>query len=348
MRVLVLYEELAWYLINCLNQLADEHACEVLVICKKPNVVAPFQFRFVHPRVRIVEREGFTESELAEEVKKFDPQGILIGGWIHKPYLKLLKELKRTTVIAFDNQWTGSLKQRMGTVYFKATLKPYIQYAFVAGQPQAEFARHLGFSNNHIADGVYCCDHALFDGYYNQHKNVKESHWPKRFLYVGRYAEEKGVREMWDAFIEWQNERPNEWELWCLGKGEVQPPIHPKIKHFGFLQPEEQEEIIRNTGIFILPSTFEPWGVVVQEYAAAGFPILCTDTVGAASAFVEEGRNGFLLRSGDKKQLKEKMNIFSTLDQADLTGMSRHSAHLAAKVTPGSWAENLMKMLSNE
>ena len=89
--------------------------------------------------------------------------------------------------------------------------------------------------------GMYSADYDIFHSYYEQFKQQKENHFPKRFIFVGRYVELKGVREIWDAFIRLQKETPNEWELWCLGKGDLDNefPVHEKIKNFGFQQPEE-------------------------------------------------------------------------------------------------------------
>ena len=109
---------------------------------------------------------------------------------------------------------------------------------------------------------------------------TRKKNFPKRFLYVGRYYDFKGVKTLWDAFIQLQVENPNDWELWCLGNGDLEPLEHPKIKHLGFMQPEDLDKIISETGIFILPSLFEPWGVVVQEYAAAGYPLILSNQIG--------------------------------------------------------------------
>lgn len=345
MKILVLYEELAWYFINCMNTVAATYNCEVLIICKASNDNAPFNFHYVHPKISIKTREQFTYEELLGECKRFAPTGIFTGGWSYKPYLKLIKELKpATSVIGFDNHWTGTLKQKFGSLYFKWKLKPLFDFAFVPGTPQFEFAEHLGFDGKHIAKGVYCCDHALFTKYFQANEPQKAKSFPKRFLYVGRYASEKGVKDLWSTFIEWQNEKPNEWELWCAGKGELTCPPHPKIKHFGFVQPNQLGTITKDTGVFILPSTFEPWGVVVHEYAAAGFPLLCSSKIGAAETFLENGKNGYVFEAGDREQLKEKMNTFSTLNEQALLAMSRKSAELSARVTPEKWAADFAKM----
>lgn len=343
MKILVLYEELALYLINGFNVLADKSNAEVLIISKKINEIAPFKFDGIHKNITIKEREGFQEEALVSLCEKFKPDLVFLGGWIHKPYLKIVKALRQKTIIAFDNQWKGNLRQVAGCLYFKLTLKKYISNAFVAGNKQAEFARHLGFPADKIAKGLYCCDFGLFSSYAKL-KTAAEAKLPKRFLFVGRYAKEKGIEDLWTAFIQVQNENPSEWELWCLGKGDIPPVQHPKIRHFGFLQPAEMADIIKNTGVFVLPSSFEPWGVVVHEYTSAGFPILVSDQVGANDLFLSDNINGFAFKAGNISQLKEKLNKFTSKPDTELRIMSQKSFELASKLTPQIWADKLLKL----
>jgi glycosyltransferase involved in cell wall biosynthesis len=342
MKILVLYEELALYLINGFNVLAESNNAEILIISKRINAVAPFRFDYIHKNVVIEEREGFSEEKLLSMCKEFKPDLVFLGGWIHKPYLKIVKKLKQRTVIAFDNQWRGDLRQRLGCLYFKLTLKKYISNAFVAGKKQADFAKHLGFADDKITTGLYCCDFGWFSSF-AELKTSNAAVIPKCFLFVGRYAKEKGIEELWNAFIELQKENPSDWELWCLGKGDIAPVQHPKIKHFGFLQPSEMENIIRNTGVFVLPSSFEPWGVVVHEYASAGFPILCSDQVGANDMFLIDNINGFVFKAGNSVELKGKLNKFTSMPVEELARMARQSYALASKLTPQIWAGKLLK-----
>jgi len=341
MKILVLYEELALYLINGFNELASKSDCEILIISKKINSVAPFKFDNLHKNITIKEREGFSEEQLMDLSKKFKPNLVFLGGWIHKPYLKIIKALQSKTIIAFDNQWQGNLRQILGSFYFRFTLKKYIHHAFVPGTQQAGFATKLGFKENEITKGLYCCDFDLFSSYA---KFKTEGTIPKRFLFVGRYAKEKGIEDLWKAFIEVQNEKPSEWELWCLGKGEIQAVQHPKIRHFGFLQPSEMDDIIKNTGVFVLPSSFEPWGVVVHEYASAGFPLLCSDKVGANDMFLSDNINGFVFNAGNISQLKEKLNKFTHMSNIELNGMAKKSFELASGLTTKKWADKLKKI----
>ena len=347
MRFLVLYEELATYFLNCLNHMAESSDCTILVYMKKVNSVAPFKFDKTHSNVQILEREQFTDEEIVSAIKNFNPDFTYLSGWIHKPYIQYIKQLKlRSVIIGLDNQYTGSLKQRLGAIYFRSFLKPYIKAAFVPGKSQFQFAQKLGFSDQHISMNVYCCDHDLYSGYYLKTKEEKKKKFPKRFLFVGRYVPEKGIDMLWETFIEIQKEQANPWELWCIGNGSLTPAIHPQIKHLGFVQPHDFLPIIKETGVFVLPSAFEPWGVVVHEFASAGYPIICSNKVGAAEQFVLPNKNGFIIAANDKTELKNALKKIVSLSDAELLQMGEQSFGSAKQITPEIWKQSLLKLVN--
>jgi glycosyltransferase involved in cell wall biosynthesis len=51
--------------------------------------------------------------------------------------------------------------------------------------------------------------------------------------------------------------------------------------------------------VFALLSTHEPWGVVVNEAAASGLPLLLSNRVGAAYDLLRDGENGVVVPAGD-------------------------------------------------
>ena len=73
-----------------------------------------------------------------------------------------------------------------------------------------------------------------------------------------------------------------------------------RLELLGDLQPWERVfELYAAADVFALLSTHEPWGVVVNEAAAFGLPLVLSDRVGAAYDLLVDGENGALVPAGD-------------------------------------------------
>jgi glycosyltransferase involved in cell wall biosynthesis len=343
MTFLFLYTEIADYFLACCNQLSVNG--EVHIVRWPVNKEAPFQFQ-ENKTLKIYSKADYSYTQLYELVTSINPDVIICSGWIDKDYLKITKTYFRKipTIMSCDTHWRGDLKQRLAMIISRFTLLKTFSHAWVPGKVQKQYVLNLGFKEKNIETGFYSCDLMRFEEIYQNQKIQKQTHFPKRFLYVGRYYDFKGIKELWQAFIELQSEEPNEWELWCLGIGDIEAVEHPKIKHFGFVQPKDLSAIALQCGVFVLPSRFEPWGVVVHEFAASGFPLLLSSEVGAKEQFLQQGKNGFEFEvqsvSGIKLALKK---IINTSD-GNLVEMSRQSNSIAKAITPQIWVDSLMKM----
>ncbi len=349
-KILFLYTELAGYFLACVSELQKQYDAEVHVVRYPVNDEAPFVFS-PGSSVFFYEREKYNYRLLQELAVSISPDCIYCSGWIDRDYVRVCKSFgkKIPVVLALDNQWKGSLRQHLASLFFRPYIQKIYTHVWIPGSPQDGYASRLGFGPSNIMYGVYSIAHSAFNGYYTLNRELKESRFPKKFLYVGRYLDFKGVRDLWHAFIELQYEMPNSWELWCAGTGPLEKdfPVHPQVKNLGFVQPSDIGRIIAQTGVFVLPSHFEPWGVVVHEFAAAGMPLLCSSEVGAVSHFLRDGDNGFVFKSGDVRGLKRVLRKIVTLPVAELSAMGRKSTELAASHTPGMWAEKIMALCAN-
>ena len=66
--------------------------------------------------------------------------------------------------------------------------------------------------------------------------------------------------------------------------------------HFaGHVPPPQMPSLYTAADVYALVSTYEPFGVAVREAAAAGLPIVCTKTAGAAGDVAIDGRNALLV-----------------------------------------------------
>ena len=346
-KIVFLYSELAAYFLACIEELLKRPGIEVHIIRWPVNKEAPFRFSFPE-NVKIYSRNEFDSAEaLARKVDAIGPSAIYCSGWVDKGYLSVCKAYKNKipVIVGFDNQWKGTLKQRIATFISPFKILNHFSHCWVPGAPQEEYAVRLGFKKDKVLTGFYCCDHDFFHQQYLANADEKKEKFPKRFIYIGRYYDFKGITDLWEAFIELQEEQPNDWELWCLGTGDIAPVEHPKIMHFGFVQPAELPKFIKGAGVFVLPSHFEPWGVVVHEFAAAGFPLICSDEVGACSAFVQNDFNGYIYHAGNKKALKETLRKMMGLEQEQLITMAERSVEKAKLITPATWTKQLISLL---
>jgi glycosyltransferase involved in cell wall biosynthesis len=67
----------------------------------------------------------------------------------------------------------------------------------------------------------------------------------------------------------------------------------------GGLSQEQLAQRYVDADVFALLSRQETWGVVVNEAAASGLPLVLSDRVGAAYDLLRDGENGFLVPSDD-------------------------------------------------
>ncbi|MFI5218786.1 MAG: glycosyltransferase family 4 protein, partial [Bacteroidia bacterium] len=239
-------------------------------------------------------------------------------------------------------------KQNIARMLGPLVLKKYFSGCWVSGMPQRVYAKKLGFKEEEICEGMYSANFDFFHSQYNKNILSKQKSFPKIILYVGRYAELKGVDELWKAFVHFQEKNPCDWELWCIGKGDLISvfPKHDKIKNFGFVQPHDMNQYISKGGIFILPAHYEHWGVVVHEFAAAGFPLICSHTTSAATAFLKDNYNGFYHEPQNVNSLVDAFDKISNLTNEELNAMGERSAQLAKQMTPEIWGSLVWRFIT--
>ena len=343
-RALILYRELAGYVMTSLRHLAEHCSTEVDIIAYPVNAEAPFAFE-ESPGLRILRRSEYPAERIIDLITERNYSVIVCGGWIDADYLKAVQHSKHIPrVLAFDKQWLGSLKDLAVAIRNRVFFKTHFEYAFVPGEEQVRFARKMGFGARQIVTGVYACDIDLFTEVFRKRRSGSSV---RKLWYAGRYIPQKGLDTLWEAIVPLLDEASGEWELHCIGTGSdfAQRILHPKIVHHGFVQPDDLRELITDGEVFVLPSLFEPWGVVVHEFATAGYAMVLTDKVGARTAFLEEGRNGYTVPAGDASTLREALSKLMACDRATLQAMGEHSHQLANTITPGTYARAVVSMM---
>src|SRR5207249_1328427 len=79
--------------------------------------------------------------------------------------------------------------------------------------------------------------------------------------------------------------------------------IAANVRFLGFRNQSQLPAVYRAADVLVLPSEYEPFGVVVNEAMLCGRPVIVSDRVGARFDLVESGRTGFVYPCGDVEEL---------------------------------------------
>lgn len=79
--------------------------------------------------------------------------------------------------------------------------------------------------------------------------------------------------------------------------------IEDRVRFLGFVNQSELPAVYRAADVFVLPSDYEPFGVVVNEAMLCGCAVVVSDRVGARYDLVRPGETGLVFPCGDRDAL---------------------------------------------
>ena len=132
------------------------------------------------------------------------------------------------------------------------------------------------------------------------------------FLFVGRLEPEKGIAVLLEAFALAFAKRGNV-RLLIAGDGMLRGMVETaaarseRVHWAGRLTGEALLEAYAAADVLVLPSVFEPWGLVVNEAMAAGLPIIASERVGCVDDLVVDGKPGVVTGADNPVPLAKAM-----------------------------------------
>jgi glycosyltransferase involved in cell wall biosynthesis len=270
------------------------------------------------------------------ELDRFDPDIVLLGGWNQPAFwsgLRWARRHDRPVVL-----WVESTlhDERSGSVVLERLKRRAVAAAtgfLVPGRAAREYVESLGVARDRIVIAPNAVDLTIFgqDG-------ARPAHDDCTFLYVGRLAPEKGVDVLLDAF----DDVPG--TLLLAGSGpqeeELRQRANGRVQFLGQIAREDLPALYGRADCFVLPSRSEPWGMVLNEAAAAGLPLVATEAAGGAHDLIEEGVNGYRVPVDDPGALAEALRRVARSAEWRAAAGQR-SRELTEGYTGEVWAERV-------
>ncbi|MBF0193032.1 MAG: glycosyltransferase family 4 protein [Magnetococcales bacterium] len=175
----------------------------------------------------------------------------------------------------------------------------------------------------------------------------------KIVLFVGRLIDAKRPLDLLNAYLKLQNKIRQNCHLVFVGDGPLAGQITAKLKKGDLVHilgwVSDYAKLIRimaSADIFVLPSSYEPWGTVVNEAMICGLPVVASGSVGAASEMIENGKNGYIYPTADISYLA--LLLEEILQKTDLAKLSLAAQNTAKKYNHEFATESLRKAVTNK
>lgn len=305
------------------------------------NLYVPEQIKGVtyHPR-SVLNLGG-----LLNLLNSKNPQIVYVSGWMDRGYISALRAFRKNypikVVAGVDDQWHGSLRQWVGAMVARALLRNVIDVMWVAGGPQRIYAERFGYQSKRIIPHLLSAD--------TKHFSSIKLGAKKRFLFLGRFDSVKGLDVLVSAYNALPKKTKDTWTLELIGDGPLREGLEKNfsgenIVFQPYIQPSSLPALLHGGGIACFPSHHEQWGVAIHELAASGFPLLLSNTCGAATEFLIHGYNGYQFPVGDILLLTRRMQEIADLDEDVRLTWGERSRSMAARITPELSAASLLSL----
>ncbi len=116
------------------------------------------------------------------------------------------------------------------------------------------------------------------------------------------------------------------------------------MKLFDRVPHGEVSSLMQQCDVFVFPSYFEGFGLVLLEAMACGLPVITT-TATAGPDIVTEGQDGWVIEPGDLTSLVEKMTFCLEHPQY-VREMGLHARSTAERFTWAAYGDRWMRILS--
>lgn len=266
---------------------------------------------------------GLDVRDIGARMAATSPDAVIVPGWHSLMQVRALRACRRLRVPVFyrgDSTLTSGPRAAVRPLWLVKTrlmLKQYDRYLSV-GTLATEYLRAFGVSDAVIHPSPHCVDNAWFAA----QASILQ---PRRLmlrqacgiddrdfvvLFAGKLVDRKRPLEAVRAVAGLGRGAV----LMMAGDGPLAEPTRREAERLGvrliwrgFVNQSALPEAFAAADTLLVPSTWESWGLIVNEALASGLPCIVTSGVAAAPDLIDDGVSGFTIAVGDVPAMTSRL-----------------------------------------
>ncbi len=292
---------------------------------------------------------------------RLQPSAVCINGWAVPEAVAALRWCRSNRRRAILMSETFDSSNNPLKLCIKRWRVRQFDAAIVGGRVHAGYLETLGFPRDKVELGYDVVDNQHFSAPGPSAASASHVSNRRYFLANTRFLERKGIDALLRAYARYralEAQRPGSaapWHLVVSGSGTMERSwkaladdlgVADTVCWPGFLQYHELPSLYGSAGVFVHPAHREPWGLVVNEAAAAGLPLIVGRRVGAACELVRDGENGFLINPNDVSALANLLDRVTQMTDAQRAAMGAISQRLVSQFGPDRFGQAVRRCVA--
>lgn len=225
---------------------------------------------------------------------------------------------------------SSSWRERVRASFLRALFRR-ASGVMASGVLNAEYYRHYGVAQDRIFSLPWAIDNERFSS--AGRLSAEERAETRRragfapdevvFVFSAKLIDRKDPLTLLKAVVQMRNRRRA--AVLFLGHGALHDTLSRyarehelHVEFAGFVNQSELPRHYAMADVFVLPSTYEPRGAVINEAMACGLPVVVTDRCGSLGDIVRDRENALVYPAGDAVALARHLDLL--VDEPALRG----------------------------
>ena len=302
---------------------------------------------------------GCVWRDVNAALDRLAPEVVAIAGWSFPESLAAISwaRLNQARIVLMSaSQRHDSKRYRIREV-IKSRIVKACDSALVGGRNQADYVVALGMAQERVFVGYDAVDNRHF---HEGAERARESaadlrlqyQLPDRFILASsRFIPKKNMPRLLAAYAAAIKATGAPHALVILGdgtsRGEVEAAISrhalgQRVRLPGFKSYQTLPVYYGLADGFVHVALSEQWGLVINEAAASGLPLVVSAACGAAAELVQQGRNGYLVDAQSEASITDGLVAIMTATCSELRAMGAESQSVVAHWGPDRFGSGLI------